>query len=247
MRRQRGQGAVLDHLGSIGEEAGRSIVVVAVERGAPGAHDLGRRCRLVAAARGQRGDGEQDRREPHADSLPAVDLDLTPEQREIQSVARDFATAEIEPHAAEWDRHHGFPRELLGKLGELGLLGVCVPEAHGGAGADFLSYILVLEELSRADAGVGVTVAVHTSAGTLPILADGTPEQIERLVPPLAQGHELAAFALTEAGPGSYAEVTRTRATPDGDGWTISGSKQWITNGSSASTFLTFARTEPDV
>ena len=97
-------------------------------------------------------------------------------------------------------------------LGELGLMGVCVPEEHGGAGADFLSYVLVLEELSRADAGVGVTVAVHTSAGTLPMLAHGTPEQVGRMVPPLAQGHELAAFALTESGSGSDAGAMRTRA-----------------------------------
>ena len=91
-------------------------------------------------------------------------------------------------------------------------MGVCVPEEHGGAGADFLSYVLVLEELSRADAGVGVTVAVHTSAGTLPLLSHGTPEQVGRLVPPLAQGHELAAFALTESGSGSDAGAMRTRA-----------------------------------
>ena len=91
-------------------------------------------------------------------------------------------------------------------------MGVCVPEEHGGAGADFLSYVLVLEELSRADAGVGVTVAVHTSAGTLPLLTHGTPEQVGRMVPPLAQGHELAAFALTESGSGSDAGAMRTRA-----------------------------------
>src|SRR5947199_9069489 len=115
-----------------------------------------------------------------ADSVPAVDFELSPEQREIQKLAREFAQAEIEPNAGEWDRAHAFPRELLGRLAELGLLGVCVPEEHGGAGADFLSYILVLEELSRADAGVGVTVAVHTSACTLPLLAWGG----ERWVPP---------------------------------------------------------------
>ena len=96
-------------------------------------------------------------------------------------------------------------------------MGVCVPEEHGGAGADFLSYVLVLEELSRADAGVGVTVAVHTSAGTLPLLTHGTPEQVGRLVPPLAQGHELAAFALTESGSGSDAGAMRTRASDGPD------------------------------
>jgi len=106
-----------------------------------------------------------------------MDFELTADQREIQSLARDFAQAEIEPNASAWDREHGFPRDLLAKLAELGLLGVCIPEEYGGAGADFLSYILVLEELSRADAGVGVTVAVHTSAVTLPILGFGTDEQ----------------------------------------------------------------------
>ena len=93
-----------------------------------------------------------------------MDFSLTADQREIQALARQFAEAEIAPHAAAWDRDHTFPRAVFSKLGELGLMGVCVPEELGGAGADFLSYILVLEELSRADAGVGVTVAVHTSA-----------------------------------------------------------------------------------
>jgi alkylation response protein AidB-like acyl-CoA dehydrogenase len=173
-----------------------------------------------------------------------VDFELTQDQREIQALARDVARAEIEPHAAEWDREHRFPRELLPKLAELGLMGVCVPEAYGGAGADFLSYILVLEELSRADAGVGVTVAVHTSAATLPLLAFGTDEQRARFVPPLARGEALGAFALTEAESGSDAGSLRTRAEPDGDGWTISGAKQWITNARHAGTFLLFARTD---
>jgi alkylation response protein AidB-like acyl-CoA dehydrogenase len=175
-----------------------------------------------------------------------VDFSLTAEQREIQALARDFAEAEIEPNAAAWDREHAFPRELLGKLGELGLMGVCVPEELGGAGADFLSYILVLEELSRGDAGVGVTVAVHTSAATLPIIAFGTAEQKERFVPPLARGERIGAFALTEPDAGSDAGSLRTSATPNGDGWTISGTKQWITNGDFAGTFLLFARTDPD-
>ena len=100
-----------------------------------------------------------------------MDFALTEEQQAIQALAREFAEQEIAPHAADWDREHRFPRELFGKLGELGLMGVCIPEELGGAGADFVSYVLVLEELSRADAGVGVTVAVHTSAATLPIVA----------------------------------------------------------------------------
>jgi alkylation response protein AidB-like acyl-CoA dehydrogenase len=173
--------------------------------------------------------------------------ELTDEQREIRDLARRFADEEIAPHAAAWDREHRFPRELFGRLGELGLMGVCVPEQHGGAGADFLSYVLVLEELSRADAGVGVTVAVHTSAGTLPLIAHGTPEQVERLVPPLAQGHELGAFALTEAGSGSDAGGMRTRAEDaGGDGQArLTGTKQWITNGSHAHVFVVFAQ-DPD-
>src|SRR6201986_2992811 len=107
-----------------------------------------------------------------------MDFELNAEQSEIQALAREVADSEFAPNAAEWDRAHAFPRPLLGRLAELGLLGVCVPEEHGGAGADFLSYALVLEELSRGDAGVGVTVAVHTSACTLPILNHGTAEQI---------------------------------------------------------------------
>ena len=173
-----------------------------------------------------------------------MDFDLTQDQREIQALTRDFAKAEIEPHAAEWDRDHHFPRDLFSKLAELGLMGACVPEEYGGAGVDFLSYILVLEELSRADAGVGVTVAVHTSAVTLPLLAYGTDEQKSRFVPPLARGEHLGAFALTEPEAGSDAGAIRTKAEPDGDGWTITGAKQWITNGRYSGTFLVFARTD---
>ena len=173
-----------------------------------------------------------------------MDFEPSAEQQEVQRLARDFARREIEPHAAEWDREHRFPREVFTKLAELGLMGTCVPEEYGGAGADFLSYILVLEELSRADAGVGVTVAVHTSAVTLPLLAFGTDEQRSRFVPPLARGEQLGAFALTEPEAGSDAGALRTAAEPEGDGWRIDGAKQWITNGRYAGTFLLFARTD---
>jgi alkylation response protein AidB-like acyl-CoA dehydrogenase len=173
-----------------------------------------------------------------------MDLSLSVDQREIQALTREFARDHIEPHASSWDREHRFPRDLYTLLAELGLMGVCVPEEYGGAGADFLSYILVLEELSRADAGVGVTVAVHTSAATLPILTFGTEEQRSRFVPPLARGEVLGAFALTESESGSDAGSLRTAARPDGDGWTITGAKQWITNGSYAGTFVLFARTD---
>ena len=175
-----------------------------------------------------------------------MNFDLSPEQREIQALAREFAAAEIDPHAAEWDRQHTFPREVFVKLAELGLMGTCVPEEYGGAGADFVSYILVLEELSRADAGVGVTVAVHTSAVTLPILRFGTDEQKSRFIPPLARGELIGAFALTETEAGSDAGALRTAATANGDGWTISGTKQFISTAEYAGTFLLFARTDPD-
>src|SRR5437588_2842312 len=160
-----------------------------------------------------------------------MDFGLSEDQREIQALAREVAKEKIEPHAAEWDHEHRFPRELFAELAPLGLMGVCVPEEYGGAGADYVSYILVLEELSRADAGVGVSIAVHTSAATLPILNFGTDEQRSRFVPPLARGEAVGAFALTESDSGSDAGSLRTSAAPDGDGWTISGAKQWITNG----------------
>ncbi len=142
-----------------------------------------------------------------------------------------------------WDREHEFPRALFAELGELGLMGVCVPAEHGGAGADFLSYVLVLEELSRADAGVGVTVAVHTSAGTLPISRMGRPSRSSASCRRWPPARSSRAFALTEPGAGSDAGGIRTRAV-DGR---ITGSKQWCTNGSHASTFVVFARDEdPD-
>jgi alkylation response protein AidB-like acyl-CoA dehydrogenase len=161
--------------------------------------------------------------------------ELTPEQEEIRSLARRFADEKIVPHAAEWDRNHTFPTDVFSALGDLGFMGVCIPEEHGGAGADFLSYMLVLEELSRGDAGVGVTVAVHTSACTLPLLEHGSP-----YVPALAAGEEIGAFALTEAGSGSDASAMTTRFA----GGRITGAKQWITNGSHAATILVFAREE---
>jgi alkylation response protein AidB-like acyl-CoA dehydrogenase len=164
--------------------------------------------------------------------------ELTDEQQEIRALARRFADERIAPQAAGWDREHHFPREIFSALGELGLMGICVPEAYGGAGADYLSYVLVMEELSRADAGVGVTLAVHLGAGMLPILNWATEEQKQRVLPPLASGEELCAFALTEAEAGSDASNLRTRVV-DGR---ITGAKQWITNGSYASTFTVFAK-----
>ncbi|MBC7644101.1 MAG: acyl-CoA dehydrogenase family protein, partial [Thermoleophilia bacterium] len=179
-------------------------------------------------------------------STAATSFDLTPDQREVRQLVREFATANITPFAAEWDKNHHFERQLYHDLGELGLMGVCVPEQYGGAGMDFLGYVLVIEELSRADAGVGVTVAVHTSAATMPILDNGTDEQRERWVPAMASGAEIGSFALTESSSGSDAGSLRSTAVENADGgYVINGSKQWITNGSHAGHFVLFARTEP--
>ena len=167
--------------------------------------------------------------------------ELNDEQRDIRALAARFSDEVVAPQAAAWDREQRFPQEVIGQLGELGLMGVCVASELGGAGADFLTYVLVLEELSRGDGGLGVTLAVHTGAGTLPIIAHGRRAQVERLVPPLAQGHELAAFALTEPDAGSEAIALRTRV-EDGK---ITGTKRWVTNGSKAHVFIVVAK-DPD-
>ena len=166
---------------------------------------------------------------------------LTDEQRDIRSLAARFSDEIVAPQASSWDKQHYFPKEVIAQLGELGLMGVCVPQDLGGAGADYLTYALVIEELSRGDAGLGVTLAVHTGAGTLPIIARGTRQQIDRLVPPLAQGHELAAFCLTESNAGSDAGALLTRS----ENGCLTGTKQWVTNGSHAHVFIVFAK-DPD-
>ena len=175
----------------------------------------------------------------------ASPFDLTPDQRAVRQLVREFAAERITPFAAEWDKKHHFERQLYHDLGELGLMGVCVPEQYGGAGMDFMSYVLVIEELSRADAGVGVTVAVHTSAATMPILEHGTEAQRDEYVPGMASGAEIGSFALTESSSGSDAGSMRSTAIERADGaFVVNGSKQWITNGSHAGRFVLFARTE---
>lgn len=172
-----------------------------------------------------------------------MEFGLTDEQRDIQRMTRDFADERLVSQAAQWDRDHGFPPEVLGELGELGLLGVCVSEEYGGAGADYLSFILVLEELSRADAGLGVTVAVNTSLGTIPILDFGTEEQKREWVPRLASGEVIGAYALTEPASGSDAASLSTSARKDGAGYRLNGAKQFITNAGFAGLFVVMART----
>ncbi len=186
--------------------------------------------------------------DPSASASSDCAFDLNDDQRDVRDLVRRFVDEHIAPHAAQWDREHHFERSLYDKLGSLGLMGACVPEELGGAGLDFLSYIVMLEELSRGDAGVGVTVAVHTSAATLPIINWGTSEQQATFVPPMARGEIIGAFALTEPDSGSDAGSLRTTAVEQSDGsFLIRGGKQWISNGSHAGTFIVFARTEGDV
>jgi short/branched chain acyl-CoA dehydrogenase len=177
-----------------------------------------------------------------------VDFDLSDEQRAIRALARDFADAEIRPAAEELDRTKSFPYEIVGKLGELGLMGVPYPEEVGGGGADNLSYALVIEELARVDSSVAITVAANTSLGTWPLYAFGSDEQKERWLPRLCSGQTLGAFGLTEPEAGSDAGNTRTTATLDDGHWAINGSKQFITNsGTDISGFVTItARTARD-
>jgi alkylation response protein AidB-like acyl-CoA dehydrogenase len=159
-----------------------------------------------------------------------MDLDLGEERELLRRTVRAFAEERIAPVAEELDREHRFPVELVRGLAELGVLGIPIPERYGGAGLDTLSYALAIEELARVDSSVAITVAAHTSLGTMPILLYGTEEQRERWLPDLASGRRLAAFGLTEPGAGSDAGATRTRAEPDGDGWVVNGSKMFITN-----------------
>jgi alkylation response protein AidB-like acyl-CoA dehydrogenase len=171
-----------------------------------------------------------------------VNFGLSVAQRDVRERAAEFADREVAPHAARWEQEDRFPNEVFEKLAETGFMGLCVPEEYGGGGTDFLSYALLIEEVSRADAGVGVTLAVHTSAGTLPILTHGTVEQKARWVPALARGQKIGCFALTEPEAGSDAAAIQTRAEKVPGGYRISGHKQWVTNGRVAGTMVLFTR-----
>ncbi len=175
-------------------------------------------------------------------------FELTDEQRAIRALAREFAEQEARPLAPELDEQKRFPYELVAKLADLGLMGVPYPQEWGGGGADTLSYALVIEELARVDASLAITVAAHTSLGTYPIYAYGTPAQKERWLPDLCSGRRLAAFGLTEPEAGSDAGNTRTTARLENGEWVIDGAKQFITNaGTEISALVTItARTGPD-
>jgi len=159
-----------------------------------------------------------------------MDFDLTDEQRLLRDTVRDFAQHEVAPVAGELDRTKTFPYELVKKMGELGLMGIPFPEEYGGGGADTLTYALAVEELAKIDSSVCITMAAHTSLGTMPIWLWGTDEQKAEWMPVLASGQKLAAFGLTEPDAGSDAGNVRTTARLDGDEWVIDGAKQFITN-----------------
>ena len=177
-----------------------------------------------------------------------MDFDLSDEHDLLRKTVRKFAEERIAPVAEELDREHRFPYEIVSELAELGLMGIPIPEEHGGAGGDTLSYAIAIEELTRIDSSVAITVAAHTSLGTMPILLFGSDEQKAEWLPDLASGRKLAAFGLTEPGAGSDAGATRTRAALRDGSWVVNGSKIFITNaGTDISACVTItARTGDD-
>ena len=159
-----------------------------------------------------------------------MNFDPTGEQQRWRDLARDFAQAEIRPRAAELDREQKFPYDIVAEMSRLGLMGLTLPEEYGGSGGDFVSYNLALEEISRADTSVGITMEAHISLGCVPLATYGTPEQKEKFLSQCATGERLWAFGLTEEEAGTDAGGTRTTAELDDGNWVVNGSKKWITN-----------------
>ncbi|KXG08542.1 Acyl-CoA dehydrogenase [Anoxybacillus sp. P3H1B] len=174
-----------------------------------------------------------------------MNLHFTEEQEMMRKMVREFAESEIAPFVEQMEKGE-FPRPILSKMAELGLMGITIPEEYGGAGMDFVSYIIAIHEISKVSATVGVILSVHTSVGTNPILYFGTEEQKRKYVPKLASGEYLGAFCLTEPSAGSDAKSLKTKAVRQGDYYILNGSKVFITNGGEADTYIVFARTNPD-
>lgn len=168
---------------------------------------------------------------------------LSAAHREVQDLAREFAVNEIAPHAADWDARGHVPVDVIRRMGGLGLLAPAIPEEYGGPGLDATAVCLIIEEVARADAGTSVSIAVQNGLVASPLLRAGTAEQKERWLPRLASGEMLGCYALTEPGVGSDTAALTTRAVPAGKGWSITGAKQWISNGGFADLFIVFART----
>jgi len=175
----------------------------------------------------------------------SLNFDLSREQAMIRTLAREFAEGEVAPGAAERDKTGRFPLELVRKMGELGLMGIPFPEAYGGTGGDTVAYALAVEEISRVDGSLGITLAAHCSIGMGPVYYFGTEEQKQRWLPGAARGQYLASFGLTEPGAGSDSAGTKTTAVKDGDQWLLNGSKVYITNASYCGYIVCTAVTRP--
>jgi alkylation response protein AidB-like acyl-CoA dehydrogenase len=173
-------------------------------------------------------------------------FDLNDSQQKLVRMVRDFCVREVKPHAMEWDRDERFPREVVAELGELGLLGMTVPEELGGVGLDTLSVAAVVEEVARWDGSLALTVASHNGLGTSHLLRFGSDELRKRYVPDIAAGRKLAAWGLTEPGSGSDAAGMRTTAVRKDKGWIVNGAKMFITQGSVGDVFVVLALTEPE-
>src|SRR5688572_23180837 len=169
---------------------------------------------------------------------------LTEEQRAIQSTAREFAKREVAPYADAWDRDAHFEPSLIGKLADLGFLGMMVPEQYDGLGLDTLAYLVALEEIAAVDASTAVLMSVHNSLPTQMLQRWGSEEQKERFLKPMARGEVLGAFALSEPDSGSDAASLRTQAVRDGDCWVLNGTKAWVSSGTHAGVVMAMARTD---
>jgi alkylation response protein AidB-like acyl-CoA dehydrogenase len=172
-----------------------------------------------------------------------MDLDLAPEHDLLRDTVRDFMLTEVAPVIEQHERERRFPIEIVRRIGELGWLGIPIPEDEGGAGLDTLAYAIAVEEIGRVWGSLGLIVAAHTSLGCGPLHLAGTPEQIQRYLVPMASGRVIGAYGLTEPGAGSDAGGTRTTARRDGDAWVLDGSKRFITNAGQAGTYIITART----
>ncbi len=173
-------------------------------------------------------------------------FELSEDTQQIRDLARDFARSAIQPGAAERDRSHRFPAEIITQLAEMGFMGMFVPEEYGGTGLSILDYVVALEAISYADAGVGVIMSVNNSLTCWPILSFGSEEQKRKYLPPLASGEKLGCYALTEPGAGSDAAAQSTRVTRDESGnYVLNGTKMWITNGPQADFCVAYASLDP--
>lgn len=178
--------------------------------------------------------------------VKAMDIHLTEEQKMMREMVRDFAKEEVAKEVENMERHQQFPHKVIKKMGELGLMGIPIPEKYGGSGMDFTSYIIAIHEISKVSPTVGVILSVHTSVGTNPILYFGNERQKEYYLPKLASGEYLGAFALTEPNAGSDAKSLKSKAVKRDDHYIFTGSKIFITNGKEADTFITFVRTSDE-